>query len=73
MVKPLWLRGESICESCIRGAPADKQRSSYFCSVKGGTKKMSESRTAYLRRSMVEAREECESYISRAWYEGEQL
>ena len=71
MTKPKWLRGESVCVTCMRGAAADKKGETFYCSSKGGLKKQGEGRSEFLDRSMVEAKEECESYISRAWYEEE--
>ena len=57
-----------LCLTCIRGAPADKHGDEYFCTVKGGMRRINESRRDYLERSKVAARVECGCYISRAHY-----
>ena len=53
------------CPTCIFGAPADGKGEYYYCTEKGGTKKMSESRRDYLERCKVKANAECEKYIKR--------
>ncbi len=57
-----------LCLTCIRGAPADNRGNEYFCTVKGGMRRINESRRDYLERSKVAARVECGGYISRAYY-----
>jgi len=56
------------CHTCLRGAPADSKRRTYYCTVVGGQRDPGESRGDYLERSRVEARMNCEAYVCRAYY-----